>query len=206
MTKVHILDYGEGNIGSVVNALESIGATAIVTQRDSDILSASHLIVPGQGAFRQAMTSLNRMGLVPALKKRIAENKPFLGICLGFQILFEQSEEHGGSKGLGVFPGTVARFQSDALKIPHMGWNAVTTQSKAMFDGIKDGAFVYFVHSYAVFKSDDTVVASRTDYAGNFVSAVQKDAVWGCQFHPEKSSEVGMQLLRNFLKLNNSSN
>ena len=199
---IAVVDYGEGNIGSVVKAIEFLGYTAKITRCADDILNASHVIVPGQGAFKQAMSGLKSLNLVDPIKKRISDNRPFLGICLGFQILFEGSDEHGSEQGLAVFKGQVQKFESDSLKIPHMGWNALDMRDVPMMRGLADNSYVYFVHSFAVFDTDEESISATSNYTKRFVAAVQKGNIWGAQFHPEKSSDVGMKILRNFLELN----
>ena len=198
---IAILDYGAGNIHSVLHALHYLNVSATVTANPADLLTASHVIVPGQGAFKQAMEQLHRHDLVTPLQQVVAQGTPFLGICLGFQILFEASEEHGHTKGLGFFPGTVVPFKSDSLKIPHMGWNTLSQHHDTMFSSLPASSHMYFVHSFYVPHSTANWVAATTQYGESFVSAVCKENVWGTQFHPEKSSAAGLQLLQNFLSL-----
>lgn len=197
---IAVVDYGEGNIGSVVKAVEHLGYQAKVTQNEQEIIQASHVIVPGQGAFKQAMRQLRHLDLVDCIQERILSNKPFLGICLGFQILFDSSDEHGEEVGLSVFPGKVERFTDERLKIPHMGWNNLNKRDVPMMKGLEANPYVYFVHSYAVFSTDNKIIAATSNYGKDFVAAVQRGPIWGCQFHPEKSSDIGMQILGNFLE------
>lgn len=198
---VIIVDYGAGNIQSVHHACTHLGVNCKVSNNIHDLKTASHVIVPGQGAFKQAITLFKKTGLDEAIMSCIKSGTLFLGICLGFQVLFESSDEHGHHQGLGVVNGRVEKIISQSLKVPHIGWNTVTTQHSSMFNNIAQDSFFYFVHSYYVTQTENNCIAATTDYEKNFVSAIAKDNVWGTQFHPEKSSGVGLQLLQNFLKL-----
>jgi imidazole glycerol-phosphate synthase subunit HisH len=197
---IAIIDYGMGNLRSVSKAFEAVGHQAVVTRDARLIGNASHVVLPGVGAFGDCMANIEQYGLVEPIRASIQSGKPFLGICLGLQVLFSESEEFGLHKGLDIIPGKVRRFAADpALKVPHIGWNQVHLQrSCPLFDGIADGAEWYFVHSYFVEPGDKHVAATRTTYGIPFVSCVWKDNVVACQFHPEKSQAVGLRLIKNF--------
>ncbi len=197
--KVAVVDYGMGNLKSVAKALEHVGFPEVVVTSDPKVVSESQAVVfPGQGAFKRAMENLEQMGLVKPLLDHIDKGKPFLGICLGLQLLFEKSYEHGETEGLGVLRGEV-QLLPPGLKLPHIGWNQVWIKKKeGIFSGIEDGDYFYFVHSYHVVPIGSGIVASETDYGINFVSAVQKENLWAVQFHPEKSQKKGLKLLANF--------
>jgi glutamine amidotransferase len=197
---IAIIDYGMGNLRSVSKAFEAVGHHAVVTRDAKVIGNASHVVLPGVGAFGDCMANLDRYGLVEPVKATIRSGKPFLGICLGLQLLFTESEEFGVHQGLDILPGRVRRFNADrALKVPHMGWNQVNIQRRSpVFDQIDNGANWYFVHSYFVDPSDKHIAATTTTYGIPFVSSVWKDNVVACQFHPEKSQSVGLRLIKNF--------
>lgn len=197
---IAIVDYDMGNLRSVSKAFEAVGHRAVVTRDAKAIGSASHVVLPGVGAFGDCMANLDRYGLIEPVKAAIQSGKPFLGICLGFQLLFTESEEFGPHNGLGILPGKVRRFMIDsALKVPHMGWNQVNIQRNCpLFERIADGANWYFVHSYFVDPSDKQITATTTTYGIPFVSSIWKDNIVACQFHPEKSQAVGLQLIKNF--------
>jgi glutamine amidotransferase len=197
---IAIIDYGMGNLRSVHKAFEAVGHQAVVTRDAATIKNASHVVLPGVGAFGDCMTNIERYGLTEPIRSSVQSGKPFLGICLGLQLLFTESEEFGTHKGLGIIPGRVRRFVVDlALKVPHMGWNQVHFQRACpLFDGIADGADWYFVHSYYVDPDDQRIAATTTAYGTQFVSSIWKDNVFACQFHPEKSQAVGLRLIRNF--------
>jgi imidazole glycerol-phosphate synthase subunit HisH len=197
---IAIIDYGMGNLRSVSKAFEAVGHKAVVTRDVAAIKNASHVVVPGVGAFGDCMANLERFDLVESIRSTIQSGKPFLGICLGLQLLFTESEEFGMHKGLGILPGRVRRFEVDpSLKVPHMGWNQVNVQRACpLFEGIADGSNWYFVHSYFVDPSDRTITATTTTYGVPFVSSIWKDNLVACQFHPEKSQTVGLQLIKNF--------
>ncbi len=195
-----IIDYGAGNIESVRKALEYIGADCVVSA-DKDVLaSADAAILPGVGSFGDAMNELRSRGLEEPIKAFIASDKPFLGICLGLQILFESSEESPGAVGLGVLKGKIVRIpDGEGLKIPHMGWNSVEIKKDdALFKNIPNNPYVYFVHSYYL-KAEEDIVTSVAEYGVNIHASVAKGNLRACQFHPEKSSEVGISLLKNFV-------
>lgn len=198
--KTAIIDYGAGNLFSVKNALDYIGAACTVTKDPSELESADRLILPGVGAFPDAMKALEETGLIPAIKEQ-AKKKPLLGICLGMQMLFDKSFEFGESEGLGLIPGTVELMTPPGLLIPQIGWNRLIYNEKcALLDGLGDEPYVYFVHSYAAHCAGENV-AAYTDYGGNVPACVFAGNVYGCQFHPEKSGETGLAILRNFLAL-----
>ncbi|TDA67485.1 MAG: imidazole glycerol phosphate synthase subunit HisH [Clostridia bacterium] len=198
---IAIVDYGMGNLRSVQKGLEKVGFAAEVTADPERVLAARGVVLPGVGAFAAAMKALRDQGLVPALKETVAAGKPFLGICLGLQLLFTGSEEGGWHEGLGIFPGRVKKLPA-GLKIPHMGWNEVTWQGASpLTEGMPAKGSFYFVHSYYVEPEDSQVVLGLTDYGIAFVSAVRQNLVFGLQCHPEKSSRLGLELLRNFGEL-----
>ena len=196
---VAVLDVCSGNLRSVERALEHVGANVTVTRDPEVVRTADKLVVPGQGAFGVFMRELAARGLGDALRARIAAGVPYLGICLGLQVLFEHSEE-GDCAGLGILRGDVTRLRptDPRLKIPHMGWNPV--QAKQRVRGLADGAYVYFVHSYRVVPADSSIVALEADHGETFCAAIQKDNLFACQFHPEKSQGVGLSLLRAFVE------
>ncbi len=197
---IAIIDYGMGNLRSVSKAFETVGHQAVVTRDARVIGNASHVVLPGVGAFGDCMANLDRYALIEPVRATIQSGKPFLGICLGLQLLFTESEEFGRHKGLGIIPGKVKRFVVDrALKVPHMGWNQINLQSRSpMFEGIADGSDWYFVHSYFVDPSDKQIVVTTTTYGIPFASSICKDNIVACQFHPEKSQAVGLRLIKNF--------
>lgn len=197
---IAIIDYGMGNLRSVSKAFEAVGHQAVVTRDARVIGNASHVVLPGVGAFGDCMANIEQYGLVEPIRASIQSGKPFLGICLGLQLLFTESEEFGPHKGLGIIPGKVRRFAAGSeLKVPHIGWNQVYFERACpLFDGITDGAEWYFVHSYFVDPSDQQVAATTTTYGIHFVSSVWRDNIVACQFHPEKSQAVGLRLIKNF--------
>ncbi len=206
---IAVIDYGMGNLRSVQKALELVGAKTKVTADPEDLKKCGKLVFPGVGAFGSAMKELKKLKLVGPIKEAIAEGKPFLGLCLGLQLLFDKSEEDPGVKGLSILKGESKRFKckAQALKVPHMGWNCVKKNSKfeirnsKLLDGVPNNAYMYFVHSYYVKPKDKGVILTTTDYGIDFVSGVCKDNVYGFQFHPEKSQEVGLKILKNFVRL-----
>ncbi|MBI3327857.1 MAG: imidazole glycerol phosphate synthase subunit HisH [Nitrospinae bacterium] len=201
-----IVDCGMGNLRSVHKAFERVGHPATITQDPEEICAANAVVLPGQGAFRDCIGHLGEHKLVEPVIEFIRSGRPYLGICLGLQLLFTESEEFGCHKGMNVVPGRVRRFpagmtdgRGSALKVPHMGWNqAVFTQRPPIFDGIPDGAFFYFAHSYFVDPLSPGLVATTTDYGVRFVSGIWYEQVFGVQFHPEKSQAYGLRLLKNF--------
>lgn len=197
---IAIVDYGEGNLGSVEKALRHVGCNTAITNDSEAIVNADGVVLPGVGAFDDCIMGLRETGVQEPLKEAVAEGIPFLGICLGLQMLFEGSEE-GDLPGLGILDGKVVRFKHE-LKIPQIGWNRIDIQADAPhLDGIEDGAWVYFVHSYYVVPEDTGVIATTTDYGIEFCSAVWKDNIFATQFHPEKSQKVGLQILDNFRQI-----
>ncbi|MDO5133432.1 MAG: imidazole glycerol phosphate synthase subunit HisH [Eubacteriales bacterium] len=202
---VAIIDYDAGNIKSVENAVRFLGREAVVTSDGDVILGADHVILPGVGAFGDAMGRLRERGLEETIKKAVAAGIPFLGICLGLQLLFEESEESPGVRGLSVLPGKIRRIpEGDGRKVPQIGWNDLTfteTGSRGrLFRGLESGCFVYFVHSYYLEAGDFSDVAATTEYGPVIHAAVEKGNVFACQFHPEKSERTGLRILQNFLE------
>jgi glutamine amidotransferase len=205
---IAIVDYGMGNLRSVHKGFEKVGFPAVVAQDPRSIRKASGLVLPGVGAFKKAMENLTELGLVEPIKEFIISERPFLGICLGLQLLFSESEEFGVQSGLGIFAGRVVRFPFSkpgsspcrgSLKVPHMGWNALQIRKRVpALEGIEDGAYFYFVHSYYPVPEERHIVATTTDYGGEFVSSVSRRNLFACQFHPEKSQTVGLKILHNF--------
>ncbi len=204
-----VIDYGMGNLKSVSKALESVGAKVKVSNTPKDIVSAEAIVLPGVGAFCRGMENLEQLGLLPAILQSIKDNKPFLGICLGLQLLFTESEEHGISNGLNIIKGKVKKFDYSAptlrrgeIKIPHMGWNQIKVKGKKdILRDIPDNSYFYFDHSYYVEPEDKNTIIATTQYGEEFVSAVNQGNVWGVQFHPEKSSDLGLKILKNFVEL-----
>ena len=195
---IAVIDYGRGNLGSVENALERLGMRAVVTQDPRVVEDARALVLPGDGAFHDAMSSLQSLGLLDPLKAALDEGRPFLGICLGYQLLFTESDEFGQGKGLDVIPGTVRRFPG-GLKVPHMGWNTVEHRGDLrIFEGIPSGAHFYFVHSYYPSAADSSLPVATCTYGLTFPAAVGRGALFATQFHPEKSQGWGLKLLENF--------
>lgn len=198
---IAIVDYGMGNLRSVEKAFLRVGCEAFIATRPEEVRAAQGVVLPGVGAFGDAMENLRQAGWVEPLLEAIAEGKPFLGICLGLQLLFEESEESPGVAGLGVFRGKVVRFRH-RLKVPHIGWNQLHRRaSLAVLEGIPEGAYAYFVHSYHVEPEDEGLVATTTDYGYEFVSGIGRGSLAAFQFHPEKSQATGLRLLRNFGRL-----
>ncbi len=200
---IAIIDYDAGNLKSVEKALGRLGKETVVTRDPQTILAADQAILPGVGAFGDAMGNLHRFGLVDVIHGFADSGKPFLGICLGLQLLFESSEESPGIKGLGLLPGKIRKLPGGTgLKIPHMGWNSLEIMDgKQLFQDIDQGAYVYFVHSYYLEASDPADVAAVTEYGTRIHAAVEHNNLFACQFHPEKSGETGLQILRNFAGL-----
>lgn len=202
MTRIAIVDYGMGNLFSVEKAFSHLGARAVVTSEAREVAAADKVVLPGVGAFGDCMHNLAARGLTAVLQECAASGKPFLGICLGLQALFEGSEESPGVAGLGVFKGAVRRIEAPGLKVPHMGWNNLelgTTSS--LFAGLGEAPYVYFVHSYHAVPVDADAVTARTRYGGLLTAAVGRGAVQAVQFHPEKSGDVGLAILRNFIAM-----
>ena len=201
---IAIVDYGLGNLESVKYALDRLGEVSALTADAGAIAAADGVILPGVGAFGRAMDNLRELDLVEPLQAAGASGRPFMGICLGLQLLFSESAEHGRHEGLDIIPGKVVRFEAGKT-IPHMGWNEVHQQRPSkLFDGVADESFFYFAHSYYVCPADPAAVIGATDYEGEFASAVEQGAVFATQFHPEKSGPVGLEMLRNFCRLCNN--
>lgn len=197
-----IIDYDAGNLRNVYNALKNIGVSAKITNNPEDIISAEKIILPGVGAFSFAYNSLVRRGLIEPILNQIARGTPFLGICLGLQLLFEYSEEgNEKSKGFSAFKGYVKRFGSNVV-VPHIGWNQIKIlKTNPLLKGIPDESYFYFVHSYFVVPSADEIISTQTEYDGSFCSMIWKDNIFATQFHPEKSQKKGLQFLKNFVEL-----
>lgn len=202
---IALLDYGSGNLRSVHKALLAVGAKVQLVQSPKGMQDARAVVLPGVGAFDDCLNALHRQELLEAVREFIRSGRPFLGICVGYQALFEKSEEFNScAAGLGIFGGTVVRFAgASGLKIPQIGWNqlAITRPDCPLYRGLSDGSYVYFVHSFFPRPTDDSIVATRTEYGETFASSVWRDNVFATQFHPEKSQKVGLQLLRNFVEL-----
>lgn len=196
---IAIVDYGMGNLRSVEKGFLKVGVDARVVSDPKALDDARAVVLPGVGAFRDCMRNLDEMLLTGSIVRSIQKGKPYLGICLGLQVLFTESEEFGTCKGLGILSGRVVRFPESSLKVPHMGWNNVKILRKPpIFDGIEDGAFFYFVHSFYVVPDDNDVVAATTDYGITFTSMVWEENIFAAQFHPEKSQQAGLRVLKNF--------
>lgn len=198
-----IIDYDAGNIKSVEKALLKLGDEAVTTREKDTILQAERVILPGVGSFGSAMQQLKKYELDKVIYEVVQQHKPFLGICLGLQLLFEGSEENGGAEGLGILKGNIVKIpDAPGLKIPHIGWNSLSLQNQGrLFAGIADQSYVYFVHSYYLKAEDEHIVKAVTDYGVSIHASVEQDNLFACQFHPEKSSTVGIQILQNFVKL-----
>jgi len=200
---IAIIDYDAGNIKSVEKALQFLGEDVCITRDPEEILNAEKVILPGVGAFGDAMEKLHQYNLVDVIHKVVEKKTPFLGICLGLQLLFEKSDESKGVQGLGILKGEICRIpDGDGLKIPHIGWNSLTYPNAGrLYEGIPKNSYVYFVHSYYLKAKDESIVKAATEYGTYIHASVEQDNVFACQFHPEKSSEVGLQILRNFVKI-----
>ena len=196
-----VIDYGMGNLHSVAKAIEKAGGTVRVSSDPAEVARAQKIVLPGVGAFADAKTELVRLKLGQPVVDHIRAGKKFLGICLGLQLLFDTSYEDGTHGGLGLIKGDVVRFKAPGLKVPHIGWNTLKmTPNVGLFEGVSDGASVYFVHSYYVAPRDSSVVAATTEYGETFTSAIATPNVWATQFHPEKSQRVGLRMLENFVR------
>ena len=200
---IAIIDYAAGNIKSVEKALLLLGEEVKITGDAQEILSADKVVLPGVGAFGDAMGNLERRGLVPVIRETVEKGTPFLGICLGLQLLFERSDEAPGVAGLGILPGEILRIPSkEGLKIPHMGWNSLHLEHGGrLFDQVSEQSYVYFVHSYYLKAGEEEIVKASTEYGVHIHASVEKGNVFACQFHPEKSSEVGLRILSNFVNI-----
>ena len=208
---IAVIDYGMGNLRSVQKSLEFVGAKVIVTHDPDLILNANSVVLPGVGAFKDCMANLKKLKLVDPIRKFIDGGKPFLGICLGLQVLFEESEEYGPVAGLGILPGKVVKFSGESsetkngrpIKIPHMGWNQIKVKKNVpLFRGVGDAPYFYFVHSYYVVPEDQNMIATVTNYGVEFVSGIQHKNIYAFQFHPEKSQTLGLSILERFSNLN----
>lgn len=200
---IAIIDYDAGNLRSVEKAFLSLGESPVVTRERDTILGADKVILPGVGSFGDAMERLNQYGLAEVIRETIKGGVPFLGICLGLQLLFAGSSESEGVKGLDILPGRILKIPpSPGLKIPHMGWNLLDIrEGTKLFKGIGKGVYVYFVHSYYLRAEEESMVAASTEYSTHIHAAVERDNVFACQFHPEKSGEAGLRILKNFIDL-----
>lgn len=200
---IAIIDYDAGNLKSVEKAMVSLGETPVISRDKEILLSADKVILPGVGAFGEAMEKLHQYGLVEVIQKVAEKGTPLLGICLGLQLFFESSQESEGVKGLGLLPGKIIRFpETLGLKVPHMGWNSLNIKPEAkLFKGIKSGEYVYFVHSYYLEAQRQSDVAATAEYGLTFGASVERGNIFACQFHPEKSSDTGLKILKNFIEL-----
>lgn len=200
---IAIIDYDAGNLRSVEKALISLGEDVVVSREADVLLAADKVILPGVGAFGDAMDKLKEYGLVEVINKIVAKNIPLLGICLGLQLMFEESDEAPGVKGLGLLKGKILRIPpKEGLKIPHMGWNSIDIKPQArLFKGIKNNSYVYFVHSYYLKADEEDIVAASTEYSVHIHASVESGNIFACQFHPEKSSDIGLKILKNFAEL-----
>lgn len=200
---IAIIDYDAGNLKSVEKALVSLGEEVLVSRDSSAILQADKVILPGVGSFGDAMNNLDKFGLVDTIKKVTGNGTPFLGICLGLQLLFKESDETPGAEGLDILPGKILKIPAkDGFKIPHMGWNSLDIKPGArLFKGLEGNPYVYFVHSYYLKAADEGIVAATTEYTTHIHASVESGNVFACQFHPEKSSDVGLKILKNFASL-----
>lgn len=200
---IAIIDYDAGNLKSVEKALKFLGEESIVTRDRKEILSADKVILPGVGAFGEAMDHLKKFELDQVIQEAVHRQRPLLGICLGLQLLFEGSEENGGVEGLHILDGQIVKIpDAPGLKIPHIGWNSLHLQNQGrLFEGVPEGTFVYFVHSFYLKAKEESIVRASSDYGVAIHASVEQDSVFACQFHPEKSSSMGLKILRNFARI-----
>jgi len=196
---IGVVDYGSGNLRSVSKALEAVGASVALVTSSAQLDPLDAVVVPGVGAFGDCAQNLRKSGLWEPLIEWLQAGRPYLGICLGYQLLFESSEESPGCKGLGVLPGRVVRFQGKRLKVPHIGWNVLLDMRGPMFKTLSSAPYFYFVHSYFPVPADDAIVSARCEYGGTFAASVSNGSLHATQFHPEKSQSAGLTLLKNFL-------
>jgi len=197
-----VVDYGMGNLRSVEKALAAVGGNPLTSGDPEAVRSAARLILPGVGAFGDAMSNLRNQGLLEAVLEAVSSGRPLLGLCLGLQLLFDESEEFGSHRGLGVIPGRVRRFAVPGLRVPHVGWNQVEqARPDPLLEGIPEGAYFYFVHSYYVEPADTSDHVAQTEYGHRFCSIARRGNIWGAQFHPEKSQAMGKRLLSNFIRI-----
>ena len=196
---IAVIDYGMGNLRSVEKGFGHVGVDARIVDKAADLEDAEGIVLPGVGAFRDCMANLEKYQLAEPIVENIKKGKPFLGICLGLQLLFTESGEFGHTKGLDVFKGNVPRFPEGELKVPHMGWNSINIKNRPpILEGVPEGSYFYFVHSYYVAPQDESIIATTTEYGVEFTSMIWKDNVFATQFHPEKSQTLGLQVLKNF--------
>jgi imidazole glycerol-phosphate synthase subunit HisH len=202
MSETVIIDYGMGNLRSVEKALMAVGDQAVISQDPEVVRHSDRLILPGVGAFGDAMSNLKQAGLDLAIRDAVAQGKPLLGLCLGLELLFSESEEFGRHEGLNLIPGHVRKFEETALRVPHVGWNQIESlRPDPLLENLPDGSYFYFVHSFFVEPDRSDNALAWTNYGGPFCSIARHENVWGAQFHPEKSQDAGKRLLRNFLDL-----
>jgi len=198
MSQIAIIDYGVGNLRSVEKAFAATGCEAIVTADENELRNAQRLVLPGVGAFGACMKALSERGFDRLVREKVREGTPLLGVCVGMQLLFDESDEFGATSGLGLIAGKVRRFEND-LVVPHVGWNRIyQKRPHVLFEGIEDGSFCYFVHSFYCESPDEGVIVGETDYGGRYASVVASGNIYGVQFHPEKSQDVGLRMLKNF--------
>lgn len=198
---IAIIDYGVGNLHSVAKAVAKVGGDVKITSNAEDLICADKIILPGVGAFGDCMKNLVATGLIPTIREQIANKKYLLGICVGLQILFESSEESPQVEGLGIFKGVIKKIRAENLKIPHMGWNSVNFGESKIFAGVKNNSYFYFVHSYHAAPENKNVIVATADYGEKITAAVESENIFAAQFHPEKSGDVGLQVLKNFIEL-----
>ena len=198
---IAIIDYGVGNLYSVAKAIAAVGGDAKITSNADDLVCADKIVLPGVGAFGDCMKNLVASGLIPTIREQISNKKYLLGICVGLQILFESSEESPNIDGLGILRGKIKKIHAENLKIPHMGWNSVNFSDSKIFAGVKNNSYFYFVHSYHAAPDDKNLITATTDYGEKVTAAVESENIFATQFHPEKSGDVGLQILKNFIEL-----
>ena len=198
---IAIIDYGVGNLYSVAKAVAAVGGDAKITSNSDDLIRADKIVLPGVGAFGDCMKNLVASGLIPTIREQISNKKYLLGICVGLQILFESSEESPNIDGLGILSGKIKKIHAENLKIPHMGWNSVNFSDSKIFAGVKNNSYFYFVHSYHAAPDNKNLISATTDYGEKVTAAVESENIFATQFHPEKSGDVGLQILKNFIEL-----
>lgn len=196
-----LIDYGVGNLYSVAKAVAAVGGDVKITSNAEDLIRADKIILPGVGAFGDCMKNLSATGLIPTIREQIHNKKYLLGICVGLQILFESSEESPQVEGLGIFHGAIKKIQAENLKIPHMGWNSINFNDSKLFRGVKNNSYFYFVHSYHAMPTDKNIIIATADYGEKITAAVESENIFATQFHPEKSGDVGLQILKNFIEM-----